>query len=151
MFREFSMRFDVNPEPSLTHRLGYRLADILWHRHFEIAELTSAILWFFWGVILVNPWADAFDSAPSFRVMASLAPELIWGLVSMVLGLNQFGAMLWEWRPWRMLASGLLLFWSLLVAVMIGWANPLGTGVVAYSVFGLLAGFAFLRSFREMG
>lgn len=142
-------RFAIRPEPSLSHRIGYRLADILWHRHFEIAELFGAIFWGGWSLVLLIPWATTFASAPGYRVMASIAPEGLWGWVGLFLAVNEFCAMTSEVRRWRIAAAGLLFAWALFIGTMLGLSNPVGTGAVVYTTVGLLSLFAFLRAFRE--
>lgn len=143
------MRFDMDPQLSLSQRLGYRLVDILRYRHFEIAELAGAIIWGLWSLVLLNPFAATFSSSIAFRVMASLCPEWAWGAASLALALNQFAAMLSERRRWRIFAAGLLFAWALFVGSMLGLSNPIGTGAAIYTSIGLLSLFAFLRAFTD--
>lgn len=143
------IRYAMRSEPNLGQRIGLRLADILWHRHFEIAELAGAVIWALWALVLLNPWAATFSSSIAFRVMSSLAPEWVWGCTALTLAANEFAAMTAERRWWRIIAAGLLFAWALFVGSMLGLSNPVGTGAAVYTSVGLLSLFAFLRAFRE--
>lgn len=143
------IRYAIRSEATLSHRIAVRLADILWHRHFEIAELFGSIFWAGWSLVLLNPWANTFVTAPAYRAMASLAPEGAWGWVGLLLAVSEFCAMTSEHRIWRIAAAGLLFGWALFIGTMLGLSNPVGTGAVVYTTVGLLSLFAFLRAFRE--
>lgn len=125
-----------------------RLAEILWHRDYEIAKCAGAIIWIFWSLALLNPYASTFASSSSFRAMAAIAPESIWGIIGLVLAVNELCSALFDYRAWRIIASGLLWGWALLIGTMIGLANPMGTAIAVYPGLGFISLFAFLRSFR---
>src|SRR5690348_9984095 len=109
---------EPTPDLRMSQRIGLRLADILWHRHFELAELVGAVVWMLWGLALLNPWGSTFASSNAYRALIYVLPyESVWGLWAFALGLSQLGAMLYEVRWWRIIAGGMLFGWGLFVGV----------------------------------
>ena len=47
-----------------------------------------------WGIWIFNPWWDSFPASTAYRFMAQLAPEALWGLIVLALGLAQWLAAL---------------------------------------------------------
>lgn len=40
-----------------------------------------------WGIWVANPWWNTFERAQAFEIMALVAPEYIWGLVAISVGI----------------------------------------------------------------
>jgi hypothetical protein len=52
-------------------------------------EMFLAVLSLAWGIVVLNPLANAFQTSISYDSLASLFPEPVWGLVLVVLGAYQ--------------------------------------------------------------
>lgn len=109
-----------------------RLLDLRYSRP-EPLEVLSGALLLVWGVVLLLP-PPTFGTSPGYAFMARLAPEGLWAVGALLLGLLQIGGMLYERLALRIAASGLALwFWSS-IAAAIFLANPGSTGGPVYTV-----------------
>lgn len=63
-----------------------------WRGDTRGAEVISAVLAWMWGLILLHPYSTFSDIA-GYKLMAELAPEWLWGVVYLVIGLLQSAAM----------------------------------------------------------
>ncbi|UVK60896.1 membrane protein [Streptomyces phage JimJam] len=85
---------------------------------------------FVWGLWLALPWAT-FDRSPIYKRMDTLAPELVWGPVAMLIGLLMLRGV-WK-QSYRALHTGAAtgFYYWLVIAVFyilgswesVGWIN----------------------------
>jgi hypothetical protein len=52
-------------------------------------EMFLAVLSVAWGIVVLNPFADAFQTSASYDSLTKLFPEFVWGLVLIILGAYQ--------------------------------------------------------------
>lgn len=85
---------------------------------------------FVWGLWLALPWAT-FVRSPIFENMANLAPELVWGLAAMVIGvLMLYGVYSQSFKALRRGASAGFYYWFVVSGFYLigswqstGWIN----------------------------
>lgn len=110
----------------------------------EPTELFLSVGSIFWGGWLLLPF-DTFPSAPAYNAMALIAPEPVWGLWFVLVGIAWFAGLLAKvgrWRRWCALAAS----WDwCFVAVCFGLASGPNTGVVTYSFVAAASAWAYLR------
>ena len=101
----------------------------------EPLEFWNGVLSVVWGFWLFIPFWDTFSASASFRVMAMLAPEWVWGLTVMFLGIYKVNALLRSYYIGRRrysLLSGIL--WAF-IAFIFFLSNKQSTGIVIYLLF----------------
>lgn len=122
-----------------------RLVELLVYKDFEFAELFTGLAGLLWGLWLLNPAWNSFASTTSFRAMAQLANENVWGGGMALIGLIQLWSLIRDQFFWRRRASALLCMLWAFIAVMLVRANPAGTGTVIYPLLSLSAAWAHWR------
>lgn len=106
---------------------------------------------FFWGLWILMPH-DTFPTSISYNVMASLAPEWVWGLVVMVVGAAQIATTL-STRGWKLRASAnfaTFVTW-VFIATMFIVSNWLSTATVIYPLLAAVAFGSFFRRLQDQG
>jgi hypothetical protein len=108
------------------------------------AEAITALAALAWGLWVLNPWLDTFDSA-TFGFMARLAPEPAWALPMIYGGGAALVATAREGYGARRLAMlGVALLWTFwAVAILV--SNLATTASAQYAVLAAGAGWAYLR------
>lgn len=115
------------------------------HGQFDFAELQTGLLAVAFGAWLLHPDWDTFDASPSFRGMAALAPEWIWGAAMLAMGLVQITGLAFDLMPLRKWGALVAVAAWTFLAVLFGISNiEDGVGVV-YTIIALSAGWARLR------
>jgi hypothetical protein len=89
------------------------------------------------GVVLLLPPAS-FAISPSYALFAEWAPESIWGVSVMGVGVAQVAATLHDVVPMRRIASAILCVLFCILGGGILWSNPLS--VVAPMILAMAAG-----------
>lgn len=135
----------AQPEQTIIQKAMERFVWLLNDSHFEYAEFQNAAVGIFWGAWLLNPHWQTFASSKSFDAMSHWAPEEVWGVAILLLGLLQMGAFIREHRHLRMAGtlSGVFVWFS--IGIAFGLVNIASTGVVVYPLLGLGAGWSFWR------
>lgn len=83
--------------------------------------------------------------AASFRLMASIAPAVVWGGVMLLIALIQLAGI--ATRSARLRTLGMLLqacYW-IAITVLIGAAGPISWGPLIFGIMALSAGWSYLR------
>lgn len=109
------------------------------------ASIILGAMTFIWGLWLLNPFWDVFDSAPIFRLMTGLAPEWVWGLAGSIAGLSLIICNLR--RDLIGIAAGLWLvswFWGT-VSLMMWLGDYKNTGGLTYSFICLWSNYAYVN------
>lgn len=126
-------------------RIGAKLHYFLFIHDADYLTVIPSFIALFWGVWLLC-WNDTFVY-PSYRVMALLAPEHVWGAVAIGVGGTKLLVYLLDlssrWHAALCLVT--FLMW-LLIAACLGIANISGTGTPVYSTMALMAFGAFFRA-----
>lgn len=104
------------------------------------------------GLWFLLPFAT-FAGSPSWRAMAAFAPEPVWGLAFLALGLTTVTGVLvadasGDHRLWRDATFGLILFWAFTLT-MLASANPVGVSVPIFTSLILLSLNQYRRLVRE--
>ncbi|RYG33584.1 hypothetical protein EON81_17840 [bacterium] len=100
-----------------------------------------------WGLSLLFP-GDAFAQSRNFRPMASLAPDWLWGLLTIGVGtIRAYG--LGRGKVWARLfaAMGGGVVWSFVWLTML-MANSISTGVAVYGVLSMVNLLVFVKICR---
>jgi hypothetical protein len=119
--------------------------DILWYHDTEPTELGLGGMSTLFGLWLLNPMLSTYAAAPSFRLLAAIAPEWFWGLWFLALGVTR----LWSLKHGTLIArrnTGFVtaLFWFVLWAGFT-MANPAATATVVYAVIDAAAIWVWVR------
>lgn len=114
----------------------------------EIVELLLGVLALNWGLLILAPF-DTFGSTPSFRVMASAAPEPVWGSALFIAGVLHICGLARNHRHTRQAAAFFTFLCWMVIAISFGLANPQGTAMAVYPTLALLSAWAYVRLARE--
>lgn len=115
-----------------------------WNADSRAAEAFSAMLAWYWGVLLLLP-VDTFSLSRSYRAMAEIAPEWAWGLMYCFVGLVQSAALCGGVRFFRGPGAALaFLFWTA-AAAMFFFSNPFTHAVGIYSMLALMNAWVITR------
>jgi len=132
------------PIQSVSLRPLHRLRAILIDRDFEFSELFNGAMTAVCGAWFLLPFTT-FGSTPTFAAMRDLAPEAVWGIAMVALGIVQLVGLIadwWRWRRWSAMAScGVWIFLSVLVVR----SNPASPDAGMYFLLALSAAWAYLR------
>lgn len=102
-------------------------------------ELLGALWALAWGIWVGNPFWNVFPSSPTFRVLSQVAPESVWGLCSLAVGVGQLWAVYRDHLGWRYRVSVLaFLLWSF-ITLMFMLGNPSSTATITYGMLALMA------------
>jgi hypothetical protein len=154
-------RQEQRSEMILRHALS-TLLDIVLRKDYEPFALGLALFRIGWGLLLLMPW-DTFSSVASFRLMDALfslpqlallgrvavSSEAIWGTITILLSLIHLYGILLDRPAWRSWGSLFGIGNFIAVAVMVGIANPQGTGWWSYGCLALFALFCWLRFYLD--
>lgn len=112
-------------------------------------EMISAMIITWWGVWLTSPWWTAFSPVIFYRGLIAMAPEYVWGIVAMGIGICHLVALLMindsprRLRLRRMIVAFEFIFW---VIVSIGYLPVWqSTAMVIYPGLAALAAWCYLR------
>jgi hypothetical protein len=103
---------------------------------FHLSEWGCAGMLVVWGAIVING-GDVFANSPAWRILASWAPEWIWGGVALVLGsarlivLMRNGEWVWGHQARLVLAFLCCFLWTSMLWALIQSGIP-NTGIAAY-------------------
>ncbi|MDQ3832244.1 MAG: hypothetical protein M3315_01145 [Actinomycetota bacterium] len=103
------------------------------------AELLSGAVLALCGVWLLLPF-HSFASAVTFRGMSQVAPEWVWGLYLLLLGLTRLGAAFFGYAPARRLTAILAAVTWAFIATTFLLSNPRALAcvmVVSFAAFDL--------------
>lgn len=114
--------------------LALRLWRIARYSEFHLLEMFMGLGAIGWGIWLLNPAWQSFGSTPTFRAMASRAPEEVWGLLMLLVGCGQIVAAAAEAHTARRTLAQVAAWFWLFVSIQIGIANIASTGAVIYPV-----------------
>lgn len=98
-----------------------------------------------WGCWVANPWWTVFTTAPLFNAMSLLAPEWVWGVTAIVVGIAMLaGVIRMSYRSLMMGASAGFYFWICAsIAFFLGdWQN---TGGITLLMIALYCGYIALN------
>lgn len=102
-------------------------------------ELLGAGWAVIWGMWVGNPGSVIFTSSATFRVMGLVAPEWLWGLVTVIVGLGQLGAIYNESLVWRYrIGVTAFLLWGFVTLLFI-LSNLNSTAPVTYGMMFLIS------------
>lgn len=110
-------------------------------KHSEIGEFILGLFAAFWGLWLLFPFWETF-SLPVFSAFLACAPEWVWGLVSLLLGLFTIIAAGTRCYILRKIMVFLHIAFWVFVAIMFAFASPENTAVPIYT---MLAVYSFWR------
>jgi hypothetical protein len=100
-----------------------------------------------WGAALLWP-GDAFASAPGFSGLAYLAPDWVWGLLAVGVGLIRSYGVVFDNTGARLIASmGGGMIWCYTWSTML-LGHSVSTGVAVYGVLSLVNLLVFIKLCR---
>lgn len=116
-------------------------------------ELLGALWAIAWGMWVGSPWWNVFPSSPTFRVLGTVAPEWVWGMAALWVGIGQLVAVYDNRLIWRYRVSvAAFLLWTF-IALLFVLANPSSTATITYGMLALMAALvvAKIKERVEMG
>lgn len=130
---------------SIIQHLQQRLKHLLLETDVEGMELVSILASISWGLWVITPSWDAFGSSPTFSAMASIAPELYWGIAVLWLGVSQLIALLLDMRRHRVFFNSIACMLWMGMAATFWFSNYQATASVLYPCIALAGGWASVR------
>lgn len=98
-----------------------------------------------WGIWVANPFWDVFTRAELYGVLATVAPEIFWGLLAMTCGtITIYGAWKRRYGPLVRGASASGWHW-MMIAIFYFMGDPLNTGGITALIFAVYAAFVYLN------
>lgn len=111
----------------------------------KYSPLFMGFLTFVWGLWLVNPNVDTFDSAPVFSKMAEIAPEGSWGLWAIVLGWATISTTIKKnYDALAVILVGTTWLWSVIAGFM-WWGDWTNTAGIVYTFIAIHSCFLYLN------
>ncbi len=103
-----------------------------------------------WGLWVGNPYWEVFPGSATFRIMAIVAPEWVWGTVMITLGVQHLCALYSKNLTWRYYSSVVaFLLWSFTaIVLMIG--NPSSTATVTYGMLSSMSGLVMSKLMLQL-
>jgi hypothetical protein len=96
-----------------------------------LAVVLALILGTSWGIWLIIP-IHAFKAAPSYALMAQIAPEWVWGTAFLFFAVGELLAIAHgNFFLWRLFAPGILFCWMFVCFFFVA-STPISTGVPIY-------------------
>lgn len=104
-----------------------------------------AVLTVSWGLWVASPFWHAFSGAQSYRYVAELAPEWVWGLYAFMSGVAMLCA-LYSRKPGLLVASSLLssLHWGT-ISIMFWFGDWTSIAGLTYSFVALYSSFIMMN------
>lgn len=130
-----------------------RLRELLRDKDFEASEFVSGFAAFGWGIMLLlpylslwlgEPYIGGFSRSPTFKVMAEIAPEWVWGGAMVIAGAVQLVAAFCDYEAWacrinwravRYYTALLLIALWAFISITFIRANPGATSTAVYPIF----------------
>lgn len=107
-------------------------------------ELINFILIISWGILVIAAPGPSLSSQ-AFRILSEIAPEDVWGLIAITIGVLALYGLLFDgitFRYWMLFVKAV--FWScLFMATILG--NYMAPAWLFYFVLALSSGWAFIR------
>jgi hypothetical protein len=111
----------------------------------ELVEIMSGIAALSWGIWLLIPSLDSFQSGRTFEAMAMVAPEWLWGTSMMGVGFFAIQSVLaHNIRLRKMTSLTLSIMWMFITAIF-AYSNLASTAAVTYGVFTFFTAWSYLR------
>lgn len=110
----------------------------------EIGEFILSLFMILWGLWLLNPAWDTF-SLPSFEAFLTVAPEMVWGLIAMSIGVLTLLSAGIKYYPARRVMIFLNMMWWAFVAVMFLMCVPENTAVPIYMMLSILSFWRYIK------
>jgi hypothetical protein len=103
-----------------------------------------------WGLWVLSPWWETFHASSAYVFMNSLAPEWVWGLTVMLIGLFQLFFVFKGSLTPRMVMAGLSMFACFTMMVLYAFGDFRSTGVINMFVFGICAWLGYMEILADM-
>lgn len=116
-----------------------------------VSEGIAASFAFWWGAWVASPFWATFDSTPTFRVMADLAPAWLWGSLPMAAGLLLLRYSIMGNRTLKQHALLFLVAFFVFVFAVLTLGNPSSTAVPTYLHAAVMYGFMWYADRRRRG
>src|SRR3990167_3015420 len=110
----------------------------------RIVGLYNAVFAVFWGAWLLLPFRT-FNVAPVYHTMSSIAPEWVWGMAYLGIGLFHVRAVLNRNSRWCKSFSYVAVFIWILLSAMYAHGDYRGLGVIVYALIALSAVWVCIR------
>lgn len=141
------MRYGQVYEPTVWQRISARAYALIFVREPDFIEFLMGALILAWGCQLAAPWTTFAPASVTFSVLAAIPPytERGWGVLFIALGVLKLAGYFLDYMPLRLVASLFVSSAWAFVAGAFGYANPTGTGVIAYAGISLASSWVFWR------
>jgi hypothetical protein len=113
-------------------------------------EFFPALFEVLWGLWILNPFENTFKITTAYRVMASIAPEWVWGTVILLIGIFQLVVIFTPNLRLRLASSVACLFVFIVLALLILAGNVGSVTIPSYLVFALCEWFAYTELLADI-
>jgi uncharacterized membrane protein HdeD (DUF308 family) len=113
-------------------------------------EFLPALYLLMWGMWVLNPWVNSFASSAAFTEMGQLAPEWLWGIVIMAIGLFQTIVVFTENCKLRADAALLSMFTLFSMSMLVFYSNFASTAGITYLVIAICAWLGFTEILADV-
>jgi nitrate reductase gamma subunit len=114
-------------------------------------EYVCAFAAILWGLWVVNPFWNTFDPTKSsvFRSMSEVAPEWVWGLVILLIGILQFVSRRTMNIKFRSISSFLAMFVWITLSIFYLMGNYASPGISMYVIYTAMNYIVFLYAIHD--
>ena len=113
-------------------------------------EFFPALFEILWGLWILNPLESTFKISSAYTLMASIAPEWVWGLVLLAIGIFQMIVIFTPNLRLRLVSSVICLFIFVVMAFLILAGNVGSVTIPTYLVFALCEWFAYTELLADI-
>lgn len=113
-------------------------------------ELLTNLFSFVWGLWVINPYFNTFDSAPIFGIMRDVAPEPIWGFAFFITGLTGMIFFKTELLKIRLATNTMSMFLFITLSILMGVSDIRNTACPIYGIVALCSYFSASELFYEL-
>lgn len=111
----------------------------------ELVEIMSGFAALCWGIWLVNPAFNTFATSTTFDNMAMLAPEWLWGMCMLAIGIAQVESVISHTLKRRKMSSLILSIMWMFITTIFLYSNIASTAGVIYGTFAFFTAWSYLR------
>ena len=112
-------------------------------------ELVSAITLVIWGAWVGCPFFNAFQTSDTFHLMEKIAPEQVWGIVILLIGITKLIIMNTKYIKLRIAMSILIMFTFALLTTVYALGNWMSTAAPIYVALTILSWFSYMEILYE--
>lgn len=110
-----------------------------------ILEIISSSALIVWGLWIGCPFFNTFSSSDVFHMMEKLMPELVWGIIILIIGITQMAFIFSKYKTVRIVMSLVNMFIFILLAIFYAMGSWKSTAAPGYLILATYSWAAFLE------